>query len=61
LKKCDVSDLRNDVVHKKGYRPTIDEVESAIQETTSILYALNRHLGQPTDSIYFYEATKPTT
>jgi hypothetical protein len=60
LKKSTVSDLRNDVVHKQGYRPTINEVCSAIDETTGILYALNRQLGQPADSMYFYEATTPT-
>jgi len=59
LMKCNVSDLRNDVVHKMGYRPTLDEVESAIDESASILHALNRHLEQPSDDMQFYNAVEP--
>ncbi len=58
LKNSNVSDLRNDVVHKEGYRPTLAEVESAIDETSSILHALNKRLGQPMDSLWFYGASE---
>lgn len=59
LVNCKVSDLRNDVVHKTGYRPTLDELQSAIDESANILHALNRHLKQPSDDIYFYNAVEP--
>jgi hypothetical protein len=60
LKKCKVSELRNDVVHKVGYRPNISEVELALDETASILHRLNRLLGQPMDDIYFHTANSST-
>ena len=59
LKQCDVSNLRNDVVHKRGYRPTLTEVETALDETSTILNKLNRLLGQPTDEIHFYSESAP--
>jgi hypothetical protein len=59
LMKCNISNLRNDVVHKMGYRPTLNEVDSAIDESASILHALNRHLKQPSDDMHFYNAIEP--
>jgi hypothetical protein len=45
LKQCKVSSLRNNVVHKEAYRPTLEEVDKAIEETSHILYRIERCLG----------------
>jgi hypothetical protein len=45
LKQCKVSSLRNNVVHKDAYRPTLEEVDKAIEETSHILYRIERCLG----------------
>ena len=44
LKKTRVNILRNDVVHKIGYRPTRDEAENAVEEARSSLFPLTNCL-----------------
>ena len=43
LNKNNINVLRNQVVHKKGYRPTLEEVEQA-EEDTRMLYKLDHCL-----------------
>jgi hypothetical protein len=38
------NDLRNKVVHKSSYRPTLDEVEDCIKETRNIVFSLDCYL-----------------
>lgn len=45
LNKSKVDELRNKVVHQHAYRPNIQEVEEAIDETRSILFPLGLRLG----------------
>jgi hypothetical protein len=40
LKRCKVNELRNQVAHKRAYRPRLDEVDQALQETREILLPL---------------------
>ena len=56
LKKSTVSSLRNNVVHKDAYRPTIEEVEKAIEESSRILYRLEHCLNVLMDQPWFYES-----
>jgi len=53
LKTTSIHTLRNNTVHKQAYRPTRDEVETAIKETRSILFPLTSHL-QLYDDINWY-------
>jgi hypothetical protein len=55
LKNCKVSTLRNNVVHKYAYRPNLEEVEMAIEETIFILNRLDKCLGVLSDHPYIYE------
>lgn len=55
LKKCSIDSLRNDVVHKNGYRPTLEKVENAEEESTKILYSLDKCLNVLSDDLYLYE------
>ena len=55
LKKCKVSSLRNNVVHKNAYRPTLEEVDDAIEESSSILCRLEHCLNVLSDQSYVYE------
>ena len=54
VSNCQIGDLRNRVVHKSGYRPSLAEVESAISETQTILYGLQSVLGTLTDHVDWY-------
>jgi hypothetical protein len=58
LKECNIGTLRNAVVHKYGYRPNIEQVEKAIEETASILYAIDHRLGVLVDDVNYYCASK---
>lgn len=40
LKATSIHTLRNQVVHKRAYRPTREEVDAALEETRSILFPL---------------------
>ena len=44
LKATTIHRLRNRVVHKHAYRPTLEEVVAALDETRSILFPLTSHL-----------------
>ncbi|MCF8240134.1 MAG: hypothetical protein K9J16_02015 [Melioribacteraceae bacterium] len=55
LKRTNISSLRNKVVHKEGYRPTLDEVEKSEREISEILYSLDSCFRVLTDNFYFYE------
>jgi hypothetical protein len=54
LKACKVAALRNQVVHKSAYRPTLDEVNDALRETREVLFVLPRDLGAQTDDLNWY-------
>lgn len=45
LKRNSVVSLRNRVAHQEGYRPSLSEVETAIEETRAILFSLGALLG----------------
>ena len=54
LKNIKVFELRNKVVHKSAYRPSIEEVEASIEETRNTLFPLAHSLGIQTDDINWY-------
>ncbi|MFI5180744.1 MAG: hypothetical protein ACHQPI_05085 [Thermoanaerobaculia bacterium] len=45
LKRNTVDALRNRVVHQEGYRPSLQEVEAALEETRAIIFPLRVRLG----------------
>jgi hypothetical protein len=47
LKTSTVVALRNRVAHHEGYRPSLEEVERAIDETRAILFPLSARLALP--------------
>lgn len=54
LKRCNVPELRNNVVHKSAYRPTLDEVNDALKETREILFPLGQLLDVRIDDVNRY-------
>jgi hypothetical protein len=54
LKSCNVPDLRNSVVHKGAYRPTLGQVNDALKETRAILFPLGRLLDVRVDNVNWY-------
>lgn len=50
-----IHSLRNSVVHKHAYRPTRDQVETALKEARSILFPLTSRLGLH-DDVNWYMA-----
>jgi hypothetical protein len=44
LKVVSIHTLRNQVVHKRAYRPTREQVDAALEETRSILFPLTSRL-----------------
>jgi hypothetical protein len=54
LKSPRVVTLRHQVVHKRAYRPTIEEVDSSIDETQRLLYAIDHKLGLLIDDLNHY-------
>jgi len=46
--------LRNQVVHKSGYRPTRGEVDAALKEASDVLFTLSAMLGVWDDEINIY-------
>jgi hypothetical protein len=46
--------LRNQVVHKSAYRPTLDEVNDALKETREILFPLGQLLDIRSDDLNWY-------
>lgn len=57
LRQFNIGELRNDVVHKYAYRPRIEEVEKAVDETARILYAFDHRFGILADDANHYFAT----
>lgn len=57
LKATKINKLRNQVVHKRAYRPTREEAELALEETRLIIFPLTQRLGL-CDDIYWYVALK---
>lgn len=57
LKATKINKLRNQVVHKRAYRPTREDAESALEETRSIIFPLTQHL-ELYDDISWYVALK---
>lgn len=54
VKDSKVGELRNKVVHQHAYRPTLVEVETALEETRSIIFPLSRLLKVEGDDINWY-------
>jgi len=54
LKYSEVPRLRNKVVHKQAYRPTLPEVETAMEETRKIIFGLSSCLDVQVDNISRY-------
>jgi hypothetical protein len=44
VKETTINRLRNQVVHKRAYRPTRDEAEAALQESRAVLFPLSQRL-----------------
>ncbi len=44
LKRTNIHILRNQIVHKRAYRPTREQVDAALEETRSILFPLTSRL-----------------
>jgi len=57
LKYSRVAELRNSVVHHVAHRPTLSEVESALNETRELVYPLKHILGVDSDDINWYMGT----
>jgi hypothetical protein len=53
LNTTKVPDLRNKVVHKYSYRPTLEEVEECLKETRDIVFRLTSQL-EIKDNIYYF-------
>jgi hypothetical protein len=58
LKDTKINQLRNEVVHKRGFRPTLEEVESALDETRAIIFPLGSRLGIADDDPNSYLAQR---
>ena len=58
LLSCQVHELRNRVVHKMAYRPTLDEVNAALEETRRILFPLARILEVRHDVNWYVRAAR---
>jgi len=54
VKDSKVGELRNKIVHQRAYRPTLAEVELALQETRSIIFPLSHLLSVQGDDINWY-------
>jgi hypothetical protein len=54
LRSCNVPKLRNNVVHKSAYRPTLGEVNDALKETREILFPLGQLLDVRIDDVDHY-------
>jgi hypothetical protein len=45
VKASNIASLRNRVVHKEGFRPCLDDVESALSDTRMLIFGLASRLG----------------
>ncbi len=57
VKGTKINTLRNQVVHKRAYRPTRGEAETALEESRSVLFPLTQRLHLY-DDINWYMALK---
>ena len=55
VKRTKINGVRNDVVHKNGYRPKRDEAEHALSEARSVLFPLTSLLDLHDDVNWYYE------
>jgi hypothetical protein len=58
LKRTAIGELRNRVVHQHAYRPSLTEVEAALEETRAILFPLAHLLGVRGDDLNWYMHTQ---
>lgn len=58
VKRTTLHRLRNQVVHKRAYRPTRDEAEAALQETRSVLFPLSQRLRLYDDINWYMRLNK---
>lgn len=56
LKGTSIHTLRNQVVHKRAYRPTREQVDAALEETRSILFPLTSQLRLYDDVNWYMRA-----
>lgn len=54
LKATDLGELRNKVVHQRGYRPSLQEVEHQLKNVREILFGLSQHLNCRVDDPRWY-------
>ena len=54
LKSCKIPELRNQVVHQRAYRPTLDEVNNAVKEAREILFVLPHALQVVNEDLNWY-------
>jgi hypothetical protein len=54
VRSCNISKLRNQVVHKNAYRPNLDEVSNALKEAREILFPLGQFLDVRFDDLNWY-------
>lgn len=57
LRVCDtnIADLRNDVVHKTAYRPSLNETKAAVEEVFQTLFPLSEHFRLKNDDYHLNE------
>lgn len=57
IKATEINSLRNQVVHKRAYRPTLQEVDESLKEARSILFQLGKYFDLH-DEINWYLRTE---
>jgi len=57
LRVCDtnIADLRNDVVHKTAYRPSLNETKAAVKDVFQTLFPLSEHFRLKNDDYHLNE------
>lgn len=51
-----IDDLRNDIVHKTAYRPTLDETKAAVDDAYITIFRLGQHYGLGNDNFHLNES-----
>ena len=57
IRQVRINKLRNNVIHKVGYRPKHEEAETALEEARSILFPLTHLLNLHDDINWYYQRT----
>jgi hypothetical protein len=57
LAKADANALRNQVVHKDAYRPTLEEAKATYDETREILFGLTTRLRLSGNATWYLNGT----